>query len=269
MHDTLSHAAYRASPYRSIKHSTYFEAYDALFARYRGQPITFVEIGVLGGGSLFMWREFFGPQARIVGIDLNPEARKWEADGFEILIGSQSDPTFWRDALARMGEIDVVLDDGGHTYEQQIVTTECLLDAIRDGGMLVVEDTHTSYMKGFGAPRRSFVRYAYRMADRINRRFARLDGPAERRVWSIRIFESIVAFEVNRTASNRLSEPTDNGGADDLADDMRVRAQDAGGLLRRLMPVISGLPVIGRIARYLDRQIDEATGGRRTKRYFR
>lgn len=269
MHDTLSHAAYLASPYRSIKHSTYFEAYDALFARYRGQPITFVEIGVLGGGSLFMWREFFGPQARIVGIDLNPVARKWEADGFEILVGSQSDPAFWRDALARIGEIDVVLDDGGHTYEQQIVTAECLLDAIRDGGMLVVEDTHTSYMKGFGAPGRSFMQYVYQMADRINRRFARLDGPAERRVWSIRLFESIVAFEVNRAASHRPSEPTDNGGADDRADDMRVAAQGAGGALARLAAPLARVPVLGRAIRLIDRRIGEAASARRTARFFR
>lgn len=78
MKETLSYQAYLKSPYKSIKHSTYFEVYDELFSRYRGKEITFVEIGVLGGGSLFMWREFLGPEAKIIGVDMNPNARKWE-----------------------------------------------------------------------------------------------------------------------------------------------------------------------------------------------
>ena len=98
-----------------MKHTTYFHAYDELFMQYRGQKIVFVEIGVLGGGSLFMWRDFFGKNARIIGVDLNPEAKKWEDFGFEIFIGSQSDETFWENFIEVVGPVDVVLDDGGHT----------------------------------------------------------------------------------------------------------------------------------------------------------
>ena len=130
MLSAASYAAFIDSPEPSFKHTTYFSAYDALLSKYRGKPITFVEIGVLNGGSLFMWREFFGPKARIIGVDLNPAAKKWEQDGFEIHIGDQSDPGFWKAFTAEIGEIDVFLDDGGHTYRQQIVTTECLLEPL-------------------------------------------------------------------------------------------------------------------------------------------
>ena len=141
MQDSASYQSYRKSPYKSVKHSTYFEIYDELFSRYRDREITFVEIGVLGGGSLFMWRDFFGPKARIIGVDLNPNAKKWESHGFEIFIGSQSNEAFLKDLMRQIGPVDVVLDDGGHTYTQQVVTTEILLDGIKDQGMLVVEDT--------------------------------------------------------------------------------------------------------------------------------
>ena len=83
----LSYKAFIKSPYKSIKHTTYFDVYDELLSKYRNKKITFVEIGVLSGGSLFMWRKFFGRKARIIGIDLNPVAKKWTKHGFEIYIG--------------------------------------------------------------------------------------------------------------------------------------------------------------------------------------
>lgn len=211
MKNTRSYQAYCNSPYRSIKHNTYFEIYDELFSSYCGREITFVEIGVLEGGSLFMWREFFGPKARIIGVDFNPDVKKWQEHGFEIYIGNQADKEFWNYFINDVGPVDIVLDDGGHSYEQQIITTEMLLDNMKDGGLLVIEDTHTSYMDGFGPMKYSFIEYTKNMIDRINRRFSQFDHQEnERRVWSLRIFESIVAFTINKSASLLVSEPTDN-----------------------------------------------------------
>ena len=59
----------------SLKSDTYFHVYEEIFNRYVGKKITFVEIGVLQGGSLHMWREYFGSNARIIGIDLNPKSK--------------------------------------------------------------------------------------------------------------------------------------------------------------------------------------------------
>ena len=89
-----SYQCYKQSPYLSIKHSTYFPVYDRLFGPYVGKEIVFAEVGVLNGGSLFMWREFFGPKARIIGLDFNPLAERWRDEGFEIEIGDQADPAF-------------------------------------------------------------------------------------------------------------------------------------------------------------------------------
>ena len=238
MRTTLSYRCFKDSPYRSVKHTSYFDTYDDLFARYRGKEITFVEIGVLHGGSLFMWREFFGSQARIIGIDLNPNAKKWRSEGFEIYIGSQSDRTFWNDFIREVGSIDVLLDDGGHMYAQQIITSEALLSNINDGGMLVVEDVHTSYMIGFGTHKYSFVEYTKNMIDRINYRSGMIDKQvSENRVWSIRIYESIVAFLVNTEAATLKSESVVNDGVGDDAEDFRYHddrtAKRLGSLAKR------------------------------------
>ncbi|HYN79354.1 MAG TPA: hypothetical protein VES73_16350 [Lamprocystis sp. (in: g-proteobacteria)] len=107
-------AAWEGSPEPTLKITSYFPVYARLFSHLRGRPCVFIETGVLNGGSLFMWRQWLGDQARIIGLDLNPGALKWREAGFEIHIGDQGDPAFWRGLLAEIGAFDVLLDDGGH-----------------------------------------------------------------------------------------------------------------------------------------------------------
>ena len=141
--------SYHDAPYPSFKVSNYFHIYAELFSHLRGQECTFIETGVLNGGSLFMWRNWLGPQARIIGIDLNPNVNKWKNFGFEIYIGDQGDPQFWRETFLAIGPFDVLLDDGGHQSFQQIATLTEGLKAVKPAGLIVVEDTITSYMEDF------------------------------------------------------------------------------------------------------------------------
>src|SRR6266705_2645761 len=59
----------------------YFEIYHRHFARFRGRSPVIVEIGVFHGGSLQMWRNYFGPGARTIGIDIDPRCRRLPARG--------------------------------------------------------------------------------------------------------------------------------------------------------------------------------------------
>ena len=206
------------------KHDTYFSAYEHLLKQYVGQPITFVEIGVYNGGSLGMWRSYFGPQARIIGIDLNPGAKTLEQDGFEIIIGDQADPLFWQKLFSEIGEVDVILDDGGHMNHQQIVTCIEGIPNIRDGGQLIIEDTHTSYLPGFNTPpQHTFIEFIKRSIDTINSRFPDIPErhPIVRNhVWSIECFESIVALRIDRRRCH-VSRWIDNGGVQNTNVDYR------------------------------------------------
>ena len=75
----------------SFKWEKYFDVYEEYFTKFRDKNITFVEIGIYNGGSLKVWRDFFGPKSRIIGIDINPDCKKFEEDGIEIYIGNQSE----------------------------------------------------------------------------------------------------------------------------------------------------------------------------------
>ena len=207
--------AFFSSPYQGVKHTSYFETYDILFNSYQNKEIVFVEVGIQGGGSLFAWKEYFGPKARIIGIDLNPAAKVLREQGFEVFIGDQANEDFWVEFFSVVGTVDIILDDGGHTYEQQIRTVEACLPNVKDGGLVVVEDTHTSYMDGFGPKSRSIVKYAKLKIDQINRRDETVlnlsrGKKVETNMRSIRIFESIIAFEVDNASSASLSTVISN-----------------------------------------------------------
>jgi hypothetical protein len=237
---------YKRTPYLSLKHNSYFQIYEHIFGRFVGQELTFVEVGILNGGSLFMWRDYFGPQARIIGVDLNPSARRWEKEGFEIFIGDQSDPKFWSEFFRRVGQVDILLDDGGHTNEQQIVTFECAQAHIRDGGVLMVEDVHTSYMREFGNPSgHSFMSFAKRVVDAVNSRNPlgpRMQSEYGKRVFAVEFFESIVAFHIDEPRAF-LSRPTTNEGLSVQAEDFRYGdpSLTGSGRLRRVL--LSVIPI--------------------------
>ena len=54
-----------------------------------------------------MWKNFFGKKAKVIGIELNPDAKKLEKKGFKIFVGDQSSPTFWKNFYKKVGNIDI------------------------------------------------------------------------------------------------------------------------------------------------------------------
>src|SRR5688572_15994126 len=58
----------------------YLPIYDRYFSAMRGTQFKFLEIGVFGGGSLDMWREYFGPDAKIFGVDVNPACAELDTE---------------------------------------------------------------------------------------------------------------------------------------------------------------------------------------------
>ena len=197
---------YKNLKHESLKCNTYFQAYEELFSKYIGKEIIFVEIGVLHGGSLFMWKEYFGNKARIIGIDLHPKAKELEKYGFDIFIGSQSDINFWKDFYTKVGKIDILLDDGGHENNQQIITLNESIPNIKDGGIILTEDTHTSYFKKFGNPSKySFINYTKYLVDVVNSRFPsnemKRNNEFRKRIFSVVFYESMVALKIDTKKS--------------------------------------------------------------------
>tara|TARA_Y100000591_G_C21830785_1_gene699446 strand:- start:1499 stop:2347 length:849 start_codon:yes stop_codon:yes gene_type:complete len=207
---------FKSSPKYSIKWDNYFEIYENIFKQYINKRITFVEVGIGNGGSLFMWRKFFGSKARIIGIELNPDAKKLEKHGFEIFIGDQADPRFWNNFFKQNGKIDILLDDGGHKNIQQITTFMETVRFIKDGGKIIVEDTHTSFMKkkGFKNPSKySFINFTYFLIENMHRRNPTINKDLNfisKKIKQINFYDSIVEIIISKNKNLKISKFVEN-----------------------------------------------------------
>lgn len=180
----------------------YFEIYDRHFSRYRGTAVTVVEVGVFEGGSLQMWKDYFGPAARIYGVDINPDVLQFAEDQIQIIVGDQGDERFLRNLAAQLPQIDILIDDGGHTMRQQRTTLDVMLPLIAPDGVYVCEDLHTSYWREYGGGfrrRSSFIELSKRLVDSLNawhshsRRLAVTEFT--RSVHGIHFYDSVLVIE--------------------------------------------------------------------------
>jgi|TARA_B110000093_G_C12912821_1_gene385516 hypothetical protein len=125
----------------------YFQIYENIFEKYKNNEITFLEIGINKGGDLLMWENYFTNLKKLIAIDILPECKKFENDlnKTEIIIGDQGNIQFLEQLSNNYKNLDIVLDDGGHQFHQQINSFEYLFKSLNNGGIYIIEDTHSSY----------------------------------------------------------------------------------------------------------------------------
>jgi cephalosporin hydroxylase len=186
----------------------YFDIYEQHFDRFRGTSPVMLEIGVGQGGSVAMWKDYFGPGSKIVGLDTNPSCVEHNAEGIDIIIGSQSDISILGSVFQKYRQIDIILDDGSHVMSDMIKTFEVAYPRLKDGGVYMVEDTHACYWDEFGGGLKrpgSFHEFVKDKVDELNATHARGSTPVTeftRNTHSISCYDSVVVFE-KRKQGNR------------------------------------------------------------------
>ena len=190
----------------------YFDVYDRHFHRFRGQQINILEIGIYSGGSLDMWRHYFGPKAHIYGVDIEPACRIYESDAVTVFIGDQGDRQFWDMFRRNVPYLDIVVDDGSHHPDDQIVSAEELLPFLRPGGVYLCEDVHGAFNR--------FASYVHGLDHGLNDDSSKrdlLDGeergllcectPLQSALHSIHLYPFITVIEKNQSKVAQLRAP--------------------------------------------------------------
>lgn len=179
----------------------YIPIYDRYFAPWRNRPLRFLEIGVFKGGSLSMWRKYFGADATLFGIDINPACAAFDGLAGQVRIGSQDDPAFLARVVEEMGGVDIVLDDGSHTMAHVRATFEHLFPKVTQGGLYMVEDLHTAYWRKFGggySSKDNFFNYVREITDDLHSWYhdrGMRHEQVSRHCSGIHLYDSIVVFD--------------------------------------------------------------------------
>ena len=157
---------------KSSEVHNYCVKYEKYLNFNRYDNLNILEIGILDGKSLLTWGECFY-RSNILGIDINPDCKKFEdkENKISVEIGSQADSVFLNEVVGNYGPFDMILDDGSHMNEHVIYSFEHLFDSVKSGGVYIIEDIGTSYWSdyggGFREPQTS-VEYFKRLCDDVN-----------------------------------------------------------------------------------------------------
>ena len=178
----------------------YFPVYEKHFGPIRNKPIKILEIGVLNGGSLEMWRYYF-PEATIVGIDIDPNCKQHEQEGINIRVGDQTDEKFLQSLIDEFGDFDLIIDDGSHHVNHVNKTFQFLFSKLANDGIYFIEDTHAAYWSSHGgnitAPE-SINNVAKEMIDSINADHTRGQKQPDyftKNIKCMSVYDSIIVFD--------------------------------------------------------------------------
>ncbi len=148
----MHYKSYREAFFSDRAHSSdkwehYFDIYDHLLGEFYGTDVHYLEIGVQDGGSLETAAKLFAKGAAIMGLDIDPGCARLEKEGLasRIFIGSQVDDQVLQSVLNYSPTLDVIIDDGSHVQAHMILTFIKLFPAVSQGGVYIIEDTHTNY----------------------------------------------------------------------------------------------------------------------------
>jgi len=183
----------------------YFPIYERHLAKFVNHEVHIVEIGIFSGGSLGLWKGYFGPDAHIYGVDIEPDCRVYEAPGVSVFIGDQSDRQFWNRFVSEVPQLDIIIDDGGHLAHQQIPTFEALFPRLRPGGVYICEDVMGLY--------HAFLAYVMGLTQNLH-----LTGPRgatdgvpssdfQRVVDSVHVYPSMIVIEKRAERLDQLIAP--------------------------------------------------------------
>lgn len=124
----------------------YFHVYEPLLYPKRSTAKNILEVGIYHGGSIQLWRDWF-PKAQIYGVDIcDPTFIKSKNILNDNNIKLFTNTNGYDDAFIKTNfqdksiKFDMMLDDGPHTLESNILFIQKYLPLLAEDGILIIED---------------------------------------------------------------------------------------------------------------------------------
>ena len=154
-------------------HRFYNRAVASLLQRETPRPPAMVEIGVWKGESIPFWRALARPW-KYIGLDLSVDPSH---DPFvDLRQLDQSDPAALDAFVAHEREMQrnsilLIVDDGSHVPDHQVLTFNKLFPLLEEGGLYMIEDIETSYWSRGSLYNRYEVRCGFHHPGSVVERF--------------------------------------------------------------------------------------------------
>lgn len=187
----------------------YFDIYHRHLHKFVGAEVNILEIGVYSGGSLEMWRNYFGSHCSIFGVDIEESCKVYENKWTRIFVGDQADRNFWKTFIEQVPGIDILIDDGGQKIDDRIILLEEMLPHLRPGGVYIRESIHGDLNK--------FNSYIYGLAANLNA-FETVSGDLENgltysptdfqtMIHSVHLYPFVTVIEESEKLLDQFSAP--------------------------------------------------------------
>jgi len=135
----------------------FLDIYERHFDYLKDDHINIMELGILNGSSLKVWKDYF-KNGNIVGVDIDPSRKSLEENRIEVYIGSQDSVALSENIKQKYIEgFDIIIDDASHINTLTIKSFDLYFPMIKPGGHYVIEDTHCTYGDKFQS---EFDKYA-------------------------------------------------------------------------------------------------------------
>ena len=143
--DKLSKIAKTKDTDKGIDMHGYTEWYEPFFAKYKKPKI--FEIGVLNGGSIYMYNDYYKGDCEIWCADINDKTSLFkDMPNVHFVQLDQIKREDWDRFLNEIGDLkfDIIIDDGSHYYVHQMITLSKMHKSVSKNGIYILEDLHTS-----------------------------------------------------------------------------------------------------------------------------
>ena len=139
MNKTLSEVWNTHNKRYTLKLAHYLDIYEGFISKYIGKPVILLEFGVFHGGSLQIWREYFGEQSQIFGVDINEKSR-YSEEGIKTFIGDETNNKFLEEIKKAVPTPDIFIDNASHNAVHQLNLFKNMYPFIKEGGLYILED---------------------------------------------------------------------------------------------------------------------------------
>lgn len=204
----------------SEKYENYFDIYDTILPKYLGKHPHIMEIGVGGGGSIEMWLKYFNNAVTVYALDGDKSTLDNKFDNADIRYScvDQGSDEHWDAYLKDNPKFDIIIDDGSHKMDHQVLSLNKLFKHLNDNGVYIVENVCTSYWPEYGGgfkKQSTFIEYVKNIIDLLNAPHVPGAKPPKEltamfpNLKSATFYDNLVVIEKGTTKSSTLLKSKD------------------------------------------------------------